>query len=223
MRKDALTMSDSIHSTSAVRVRFAPSPTGYLHVGGARTALFNWLFARRHGGTMILRVEDTDAERNKPELVRGILDGLQWLGVNWDEGPFYQSQRTELYRAAAKKCLASGAAFLCYCPAEKYAGGDYAEPAQDEEPKAGGPRRVTRCSCRDGRPSTPGAKPAVRFKFRLAKQQDSSTRYLANASFRMRKSRTLSCCAPEKAMKNSASPCISWVSSSTTSICASRT
>jgi len=70
---------------------------------------------------MILRIEDTDAERNKPELVQGILDGLQWLGVNWDEGPFYQSQRTELYRAAAKKCLANGAAFLCYCPAEKYA------------------------------------------------------------------------------------------------------
>src|SRR3984893_3587490 len=157
-------MSDSIHNTSAVRVRFAPSPTGYLHVGGARTALFNWLFARRHGGTMILRVEDTDAERNKPELVRGILDGLQWLGVNWDEGPFYQSQRTELYLAAAKKCLANGAAFLCYCPAEKYAGGDHAEPGQDEEPKAGGPRRVARCSCRDGRPSTPGVKPAVRFR-----------------------------------------------------------
>src|ERR1700676_4193287 len=160
-------MSDSIHNTSPVRVRFAPSPTGYLHVGGARTALFNWLVARRHGGTMILRVEDTDAERNKPELVRGILDGLQWLGVNWDEGPFYQSQRTELYLAAAKKCLANGAAFLCYCPAEKYTGGDYAEPAQDEEPKAGGPRRVTRCSCRDGGPSTPGVKPAVRFKVPL--------------------------------------------------------
>src|SRR6266576_2310126 len=120
-------MSDSMRSTSAVRARFAPSPTGYLHVGGARTALFNWLFARRHGGTMILRVEDTDAERNKPELVRGILDGLEWLGINWDGGPFYQSQRTELYRAAAKKCLANGAAFLCYCPAEKYAGGDFAE------------------------------------------------------------------------------------------------
>src|SRR5258708_32245448 len=157
-------MSDSNHKTSAVRVRFAPSPTGYLHVGGARTALFNWLFARRQGGTMILRVEDTDAERNKPELVQGILDGLQWLGVNWDEGPFYQSQRTELYLAAAKKCLANGAAFLCYCPAEKYAGGGHAEPAQDEEPKGGGPRRVTRWSCREGRPSTPDAEPAVRFK-----------------------------------------------------------
>src|SRR6266446_7012885 len=160
-------MSDSNHKTSAVRVRFAPSPTGYLHVGGARTALFNWLFARRQGGTMILRVEDTDAERNKPELVQGILAGLQWLGVNWDEGPFYQSQRTELYLAAAKKCLANGAAFLCYCPAEKYVGGDHAEPAQDEEPKGGGPRRVTRCTCRDGRPSTPGVEAAVKIKVPL--------------------------------------------------------
>src|SRR5436309_957270 len=172
-------MSDSVQKRSLARVRFAPSPTGYLHVGGARTALFNWLFARRQGGTMILRVEDTDAERNKPELVQGILDGLRWLGVNWDEGPFYQSQRTELYRAAAKKCLANGAAFLCYCPAEKYAGGDHTEPAQDEEPKAGGPRRVTRCSCRDGKPSTPGVKPAVRFKVPLG----GTTKFL-DAEFR---------------------------------------
>ena len=157
-------MAESTPTSASVRVRFAPSPTGYLHVGGARTALFNWLFARHHGGVMILRIEDTDAERNKPELVQGIIDGLRWLGVDWDEGPFYQSQRTELYRAAAKKCLANGSAFLCYCPADKYAGGDYAEPAQDEEPKAGGPRRITRCSCRDGKPSTPGAKPAIRFK-----------------------------------------------------------
>src|SRR5437899_4872986 len=160
-------MSESSKKTPGVRVRFAPSPTGYLHVGGARTALFNWLFARHHGGTMILRVEDTDAERNKPELVQGILDGLQWLGVDWYEGRFYQSQRTELYRAAAKKCLANGAAFLCHCHEEKYAGGDYAEPAQDEEPKGGGPRRVTRCSCRDGKPSTPGVKPAVRVNVHL--------------------------------------------------------
>jgi glutamyl-tRNA synthetase len=163
-RKMHQTMADSTNKTGTVRVRFAPSPTGYLHVGGARTALFNWLFAQHQGGTMILRVEDTDAERNKPELMQGILDGLKWLGVAWDEGPFYQSQRTELYRAAAKKCLANGSAFLCYCPAEKYAGGDYSEPAQDEEPKGGGVRRVARCSCRDGRPSTPGTKPAVRFK-----------------------------------------------------------
>src|SRR5437762_4168670 len=101
-------MTETIQKTGSVRVRFAPSPTGYLHVGGARTALFNWLFARRHRGVMILRIEDTDAERNKPELVQGIIDGLKWLGVDWDEGPFYQSQRTEVYRAAAKKCLANG-------------------------------------------------------------------------------------------------------------------
>jgi glutamyl-tRNA synthetase len=143
-----------------VRVRFAPSPTGYLHVGGGRTALFNWLFARQQNGTMILRVEDTDAERNKPELVDGIIQGLKWLGVDWDEGPFYQSQRTELYREAAKRCLANGSAFLCYCPPEKYVGGDHRE--QGGETKQA--RRVVRCSCRDGKPSSPDTKPAVRFK-----------------------------------------------------------
>src|SRR6202521_3424282 len=156
-------MSETTHKTAAVRVRFAPSPTGYLHVGGARTALFNWLFARCQGGRMILRVEDTDAERNKPELVQGILDGLQWLGVDWDEGPYYQSQRTALYLEAAKKCLANGSAFLCYCPAEKYVGGDHAE----EGSEGAQVRRVSRCSCRDGIPSTPGVKPAIRFKVPL--------------------------------------------------------
>src|SRR6202140_1775812 len=153
-------MSEPISNTESVRVRFAPSPTGYLHVGGARTALFNWLFARQQNGTMVLRIEDTDAERNKPELVEGILSGMNWLGLDWDEGPFYQSQRTELYRAAAKKCLANGSAFLCYCPAEKYIGGDHAEDGAE----GGQARRMVRCSCRDGKPSTPGTKPAIRFK-----------------------------------------------------------
>jgi glutamyl-tRNA synthetase len=143
-----------------VRVRFAPSPTGYLHVGGARTALFNWLFARKERGAMILRIEDTDAERNKPELLTGIIEGLKWLGVDWDEGPYYQSQRTEFYREMGKKVLANGNAFLCYCPPEKYVGGDHAEEG-GEGTKV---RRITRCSCRDGKPSTPGTKPAVRFK-----------------------------------------------------------
>jgi glutamyl-tRNA synthetase len=129
-------------------------------VGGARTALFNWLFARKERGTMILRIEDTDAERNKPEMVTGILDGLKWLGVDWDEGPYYQSQRTELYREMAKKCLASGNAFLCYCPPERYAGGDHAEEGA-EGLKV---RKVVRCTCRDGKPSSPEAKPALRFK-----------------------------------------------------------
>jgi glutamyl-tRNA synthetase len=108
------------------RVRFAPSPTGYLHVGGARTALFNWLFARHEGGTLLLRIEDTDAERNRPELVEGILDGLKWLGVQWDEGPIFQSDRLSLYRSAAERMLASGAAFACYCKAAAYGGGDAA-------------------------------------------------------------------------------------------------
>src|SRR3981081_3667076 len=131
-------MMETAAKAANVRVRFAPSPTGYLHVGGARTALFNWLFARGQKGTMVLRIEDTDAERNKPELVQGILDGLQWLGVDWDEGPFYQSQRTALYTEAAKKCLANGSAFLCYCAAERYAGGDHAADNGD----AGQVRRI---------------------------------------------------------------------------------
>ncbi|HUL34057.1 MAG TPA: glutamate--tRNA ligase [Candidatus Eisenbacteria bacterium] len=154
-------MTEAKKTTSGgVRVRFAPSPTGYLHVGGARTALFNWLFARKLAGTMILRIEDTDAERNKPELVTGIIDGLKWLGVDWNEGPYYQSQRTQFYQEAGKKLLANGSAFLCYCPPEKYVGGDHAE----EGAEAAKVRKVTRCSCRDGKPSTTGTKPAVRFR-----------------------------------------------------------
>ena len=150
----------STTQAAGVRVRFAPSPTGYLHVGGARTALFNWLFARKQRGTMILRIEDTDAERNKPELVEGIVDGLKWLGVDWDEGPFYQSQRTALYQQAGRKLLDNGSAFLCYCPPEKYVGGDHAAEGAEKSQV----RRVVRCSCRDGKPSTPGTKPAIRFK-----------------------------------------------------------
>jgi len=132
------------------RVRFAPSPTGYLHVGGARTALFNWLFARHEGGTLLLRIEDTDVERNRPELIDGILEGLKWLGIEWDEGPFFQSQRLPLYRAAAERLLASGAAFACYCKATAYAGGDTAEE-QEGEGDDEGPRtsKGVPCSCRD--------------------------------------------------------------------------
>jgi glutamyl-tRNA synthetase len=100
------------------RVRFAPSPTGYLHVGGARTALFNWLYARRNGGTFILRIEDTDVQRSSWEMVSGILDGLSWLGIDWDEGPqvggphapYFQSERLDRYRAAARDLLARGLA-----------------------------------------------------------------------------------------------------------------
>jgi glutamyl-tRNA synthetase len=145
-------------------VRFAPSPTGYLHVGGARTALFNWLFARNRGGVFILRIEDTDVERNRPELMEGILDGLRWLGLDWDEGPYHQSDRLAGYRAAAEKLLADGAAYLCYCPPERYAGGDAAEEGMEEKTER---RRITRCSCRDGEPSSTAQNPAVRLRVPL--------------------------------------------------------
>ena len=138
--------------TGKPRVRFAPSPTGYLHVGGARTALFNWLFARHEGGTLVLRIEDTDVERNRPELVEGILDGLKWLGIEWDEGPIFQSQRLELYRAAAEKLLASGTAFPCYCKGAAYAGGDAAPTEGEEEGEGddeGSKLKTAACPCRD--------------------------------------------------------------------------
>ena len=109
-------MPDSAPSPAKTpRVRFAPSPTGYLHVGGARTALFNWLFARHTGGTLILRIEDTDVDRSSETMVEGILEGMSWLGLNWDEGPFFQSQRLDLYKATAARMVASGHAYPCFC------------------------------------------------------------------------------------------------------------
>src|SRR5262245_56962000 len=109
------------------RVRFAPSPTGYLHIGGARTALFNWLFARRHGGVFVLRIEDTDVERSSAEMVDGILDGMRWLGLDWNEGPgvggpfapYFQSERQARYRAMGERLLASGHAYSCYCTTDE--------------------------------------------------------------------------------------------------------
>jgi glutamyl-tRNA synthetase len=104
---------------SEIRVRFAPSPTGFLHVGGARTALYNWLFARHHGGVFILRIEDTDVDRSKPELVTAILRSLDWLGLNWDEGPFYQSERLARYHALASELEQLGHAYPCFCTSEE--------------------------------------------------------------------------------------------------------
>ena len=103
---------------SSIRVRFAPSPTGHLHVGGARTALYNWLYARREGGVFILRIEDTDADRSKPELETAILDSLSWMGLNWDEGPFRQSERLDRYRELAADLENRGAAYPCFCSPE---------------------------------------------------------------------------------------------------------
>lgn len=97
------------------RTRFAPSPTGFLHIGGARTALFSWAYARKNQGNFILRIEDTDVARSTPEAVQAILDGMHWLGLNWDEGPFYQMQRMDRYKEIIQKMLAEGNAYLCYC------------------------------------------------------------------------------------------------------------
>ena len=102
-----------------VIVRFAPSPTGYLHIGGARTAIFNWLYAQKTGGKLILRIEDTDAERSTEDSIQGIIDGLEWLGVTWDEGPYFQTQFIDEHLAAARKLLESGHAYKCFCTIEE--------------------------------------------------------------------------------------------------------
>jgi len=102
-----------------IRTRFAPSPTGYLHIGGARTALFSWAFARRHKGKFILRIEDTDLDRSTPESVQAILDGMKWLGLDYDEGPFYQMQRMDRYREVIQKLLEEGKAYYCYASKEE--------------------------------------------------------------------------------------------------------
>ncbi len=105
--------------TSNIRVRFAPSPTGYLHVGGARTALFNWLFARKTGGTFVLRIEDTDKERSTDAHTQVILDGLSWLGITWNEGPYFQGAYADRHRADAERLLAEGKAYRCFCTKEE--------------------------------------------------------------------------------------------------------
>ncbi len=103
----------------SVRTRFAPSPTGYLHIGGARTALFSWLYARRHGGAFVLRIEDTDLERSTPESVQAILDGMEWLGLDYDEGPIHQTERFDRYREVIQQLLDEGKAYKCYCSRER--------------------------------------------------------------------------------------------------------
>ncbi len=102
-----------------IRTRFAPSPTGYLHIGGARTALFSWLYAKKHGGEFVLRIEDTDLERSTPESVNAILEGMDWLGLDYDEGPFYQTQRFERYKEVIQSLIDAGHAYKCYCSKER--------------------------------------------------------------------------------------------------------
>ncbi|MEW5770818.1 MAG: glutamate--tRNA ligase [Pseudomonadota bacterium] len=141
-----------------VRTRFAPSPTGYLHLGGARTALFSWAYARRHQGTFILRVEDTDLERSTPENTQVILDAMQWLGLDYDEGPFYQTQRMERYKEVIQQMLAEGKAYHCYASKEELEAMREAQMARGEKPRYD--RRW-----RDSTATPPaGVAPVVRFK-----------------------------------------------------------
>ena len=141
-----------------VRTRFAPSPTGYLHIGGARTALYSWAYARKHKGTFILRVEDTDLERSTEESVQAILDGMNWLGLGYDEGPFYQMQRMERYKAVLQQLLDEGKAYHCYASREEL------DKLREEQQAAGLKPRYDR-RWRDSKATPPaGVQPVIRFK-----------------------------------------------------------
>jgi glutamyl-tRNA synthetase len=148
-----------MRTNEQVRVRFAPSPTGYLHVGGARTALFNWLFARHHAGKFVLRIEDTDFTRSSQEMVEGILEGLRWLGMTWDEGPYFQSQRLDRYRDFAARLIQAGSAYRCFCGIE-----EGTARKKESQPPSG----EHRCACIDaeesGRRASAGEAFAVRFR-----------------------------------------------------------
>ncbi|MFH1875136.1 MAG: glutamate--tRNA ligase [Pseudomonadota bacterium] len=145
------------------RVRFAPSPTGTLHIGGARTALFNWLFARHTGGAFILRIEDTDLERSTQEHTESILAGMQWLGMDWDEGPFFQTKRFDLYQEQAKKLLKTGNAYKCYCTPEEVEAGRQELAGKGLKPKYNG-----KCRNRTDSPDLP-------FTLRLKAPLDGKT------------------------------------------------
>jgi len=150
-------------SETSVRLRFAPSPTGYPHLGNIRTALFNWFFARHHGGKFILRIEDTDIVRKVEGAVEVILDSLRWLGLDWDEGPYFQSQRLPIYHEIAHKLLEEGQAYLCYCSPERL------ETMRQEQAKRKQPPKYDR-HCRDltqqerTRLEATGITPVIRFK-----------------------------------------------------------
>lgn len=140
-----------------IRTRFAPSPTGYLHVGGARTALFSWLYARKHGGRFVLRIEDTDLERSTAESVQAILDGMSWLGLDYDEGPFYQTQRFDRYKEIIQQLLEQGDAYYCYCSKDELEEMREQQRANKEKPRYDG-------RCRKLTEPKPGVEPVIRFK-----------------------------------------------------------
>ena len=140
-----------------VRTRFAPSPTGYLHLGGARTALFCWLFARKHNGEFVLRVEDTDQQRSTDESVQAILDGMQWLGLDYDEGPFFQTSRYDRYNEVIDQLIEAGHAYRCYCSKERLDEMREKATAEKRKPRYDG-------TCRERTDAVAGVDPVIRFK-----------------------------------------------------------
>jgi len=145
-----------------VRTRFAPSPTGYLHIGGARTALFSWAYARRHGGTFVLRIEDTDVARSTPAAVQAIIDGMNWLGLEHDEGPFYQMQRMDRYKEVIQQMLANGTAYYCYTTREELDALRAEQEANKEKPRYDGRWRPEAGKTLPTPPAD--VPPAIRFK-----------------------------------------------------------
>ncbi len=152
-----------IQNRMTVRVRIAPSPTGNLHIGTARTAVFNWLFARHHGGEFILRIEDTDQTRSRPEYTENILEGLTWLGLNWDEGPIFQTQRLDLYRQATQTLLDQGLAYYCYTSEEELTALRNAQKARKEAPRYDNRHRNLTPEQRAAFEAE-GRRPVIRFK-----------------------------------------------------------
>lgn len=149
-------------SAAPIRTRFAPSPTGFLHIGGARTALFSWAFARRHGGEFVLRIEDTDVARSTPESVQAILDGMDWLALGYDEGPFYQMQRMDRYKEVIASMLNSGDAYYCYTTPEELDVLREAQRERGEKPRYDGRWRPERDKVLPAKPE--GVQPVVRFR-----------------------------------------------------------
>ena len=141
----------------AVKVRFAPSPTGFLHIGGVRTALFNWLYAKNHGGKFVLRIEDTDLSRSTEESIEEILESMRWLGLDWDEGPFRQTERQEIYSQKVEQLLSAGKAYHCYCTPEEL------DRKRSEAQKAGNKPKYDG-TCRERPDSPEGAPSVIRFK-----------------------------------------------------------
>jgi len=191
-------------SHSEVRVRFAPSPTGYPHLGNIRTALFNWLFAKHHGGKFILRIEDTDVARSVAGAVENITESLKWLGLDWDEGPYFQSQRLPLYQEIARKLVDQEHAYLCYCSPQRLK-----EMRQEQMRRKQPPKYDRRCremtEQQRAQLEASGVTPVVRFKTPLEGETSFHDLIRGKVTFKMIPWMTSSC-SSQKATLPTTSP-----------------